>query len=95
MLVSNDTWFGMLGDVYMLDCIENGCQVAVAGDNAIGARISLWWPLDEEWYTGFVTAFDPTRQRHTICYDDGDVEIVCLWAPNQLVISFLLLAHIP
>ncbi|CAL8467770.1 g7308 [Coccomyxa elongata] len=63
---------------------HSGAQVAVAGDSAIGARISMWWPLDEDWYTGFVTAFDPTPQRHTICYDDGDVEIVCLWAPNQL-----------
>ncbi|BDA42016.1 probable BsuMI modification methylase subunit YdiP at N-terminal half [Coccomyxa sp. Obi] len=64
---------------------HSGAQVAVAGESAIGARISVWWPLDEDWYTGFVTAFDPIQQRHTICYDDGDVEIVCLWAPNQLV----------
>ena len=60
--------------------------MAVTGESAIGARIFVWWPMDEDWYPGFVTAFDPFRQRHTICYDDGDVEIVCLWAPNQLVV---------
>lgn len=60
-------------------------QVAVLGDDAVGARISVWWRLDEKYYDGLVESFDKIRQRHTVFYDDGDVELIPLWAPNQMV----------
>ncbi|CAL8466241.1 g5777 [Coccomyxa elongata] len=70
-------------------CLVNRAAAAAAGGHsgaqgAIGERISVWWPLDEDWYSGCVTAFDAVRQCHTVSYDDGDVEIIRLWAPNQL-----------
>jgi hypothetical protein len=31
-----------------------GAQLAVMGAKAVGAHISVWWPLDESWYSGEV-----------------------------------------
>lgn len=41
--------------------------------------------MDEAFYEGTITEFDPWRHRHTIAYDDGDVELVALWAPHEVV----------
>lgn len=55
------------------------------GPAALGARVAVWWPLDEAWYSGVVADHDALRWRHTVCYDDGDIEHTPLWAPTQLV----------
>lgn len=36
------------------------------------ARIRIYWPLDEKWYSGTVTSFDCLRNRHQVLYDDED-----------------------
>ena len=64
---------------------HTGAQLAALGRKCIGARISVWWPLDEKWYSGFVTDYDSRRVRHQILYDDNEYELICLWAPGQLV----------
>jgi hypothetical protein len=64
---------------------HSGAQVAVHGEEALGAVLQVWWVDDEAWYRGRVTEFDPIGWRHRVEYDDGDVEIIPLWHPNQLV----------
>ncbi|XP_051135771.1 sister chromatid cohesion protein PDS5 homolog D-like isoform X2 [Andrographis paniculata] len=48
------------------------------GEKLINQRIQVWWPMDETYYTGTVTAFDPETKMHTILYDDDETEILKL-----------------
>ncbi|XP_074591324.1 sister chromatid cohesion protein PDS5 homolog A-like isoform X2 [Curcuma longa] len=44
----------------------------------VGSRIKIWWPLDKRFYQGVVQSYDPENKKHTILYDDGDVELLLL-----------------
>lgn len=37
-------------------------------DKAVGAKVKVWWPLDEDWYTGLVS-----DQGHRVTLDG------CAW----------------
>lgn len=47
-------------------------------EDLIGKRIKVWWPLDKKFYEGVVESFDSSKRRHTVLYDDGDVEVLNL-----------------
>jgi hypothetical protein len=34
---------------------SEGGWLAAHGGGAVGARVSVWWPLDEAWYDGVVS----------------------------------------
>ncbi|KAL5199789.1 hypothetical protein ABZP36_020992 [Zizania latifolia] len=44
----------------------------------VGKRIKVWWPLDKKFYEGVVESRDSSKRRHTVLYDDGDVEMLNL-----------------
>ncbi|CAA0816423.1 Tudor/PWWP/MBT superfamily protein [Striga hermonthica] len=48
------------------------------GEELVNRRIQVWWPMDETFYPGTVTAFDPDTKKHTILYDDNETEILNL-----------------
>ncbi|KAA8537266.1 hypothetical protein F0562_027047 [Nyssa sinensis] len=44
----------------------------------IGCRIKVWWPMDKQFYEGVVKSYDPSKKKHVVLYDDGDVEVIRL-----------------
>ena len=53
---------------------------AAAGAALVGARVVVWWPLDQAWYAGAVSSYAARGKKHTIVYDDGQKEAVSLAA---------------
>lgn len=48
------------------------------GENLVGCKVKVWWPLDEMYYEGKVTSFDHLKKTHKVDYDDGETEILDL-----------------
>ncbi|XP_060168100.1 sister chromatid cohesion protein PDS5 homolog C isoform X2 [Lycium barbarum] len=48
------------------------------GEELVGARIKVWWPLDEKFYEATISSFDPVKRKHEVLYVDGIVEILSL-----------------
>ena len=42
----------------------------------IGKKVQVFWPVDEQWYSGTVYEYDPTSGEHLLRYEDGDAEWV-------------------
>lgn len=54
--------------------------------NLIHIILQVFWEGDGAWYRGSVTGYSATTQRHTILYDDNDIERVVLDAvPHRCI----------
>ncbi|XP_058183846.1 histone H3-lysine(4) N-trimethyltransferase ATX1 isoform X1 [Rhododendron vialii] len=45
-------------------------------NNFIGLQCKVYWPLDDDWYTGRVVRYNAETGRHHVSYEDGDEEDV-------------------
>jgi hypothetical protein len=43
-----------------------------------GKRVEVYWEGDGVFYRGTITGYNSAQRKHTILYDDNDVERVCL-----------------
>nr|XP_010322674.1 uncharacterized protein LOC101244883 isoform X2 [Solanum lycopersicum] len=50
------------------------CSIKDYGTELVGDRIKVWWPLDEKFYEGVVSSFDPVERKHKVVYNDGETE---------------------
>lgn len=46
------------------------------GEEVVGKRIKVYWPLDKSWYEGSVKSFDRDSGKHLVEYDDGEAESI-------------------
>ena len=59
------------------DSRRYGMTLSLLGDRAVGRKVEVFWDGDKRYYPGQIAAYHPATLRHTIHYDDGDVE-TCL-----------------
>ncbi|XP_060171101.1 sister chromatid cohesion protein PDS5 homolog C-like [Lycium barbarum] len=48
------------------------------GEELVGCRVRVWWPLDQVFYEGHITLFDHSEKKHKVIYEDGDQEMLNL-----------------
>lgn len=53
------------------------CLCCVGLQLQVGCRVRVYWPNDDAWYVGAITALGDDGQ-HTVTYDDGDVETLSM-----------------
>ncbi|KAJ7958504.1 Sister chromatid cohesion protein PDS5-like B-B [Quillaja saponaria] len=53
-------------------------EIKEYGENLVGARVKVWWPMDKEFYEGIIDSYDSVKQKHKISYNDGENEILNL-----------------
>jgi len=63
-----------------------GAQLAICGEDAIGARIAVWWDGDEEYFEGVICWYDPVSTEHTVAYDDGEIGMHRLWQHDEHIV---------
>lgn len=54
----------------------------VYGFDVVGRRVRVYWPLEWNWYSGKVYAYDPLTDVHRVLYDDDDDTCECLADPT-------------
>ncbi|KAF5743359.1 hypothetical protein HS088_TW09G01427 [Tripterygium wilfordii] len=60
-----------------------------SGEELIGKKIKVWWPLDKAYYEGVIDSFDSVKKKHKVAYHDGDVEELYLNREKWVIISDL------
>ncbi|XP_042476035.1 DNA mismatch repair protein MSH6 [Macadamia integrifolia] len=48
------------------------------GEEVVGKKIKIYWPLDKCWYEGCVKSFDMLSCKHLVQYDDAEEEALDL-----------------
>ena len=61
----------------------------LAGGTLRHVLLQVFWEGDGAWYRGSVTGYSATTQRHTILYDDNDIERVVLDAVPHRCLNIL------
>ncbi|XP_056174892.1 sister chromatid cohesion protein PDS5 homolog C-like [Syzygium oleosum] len=66
---------------------EEDSEAKTNGEDLVGSKIKVWWPLDKQYYEGVIEAFDNVQKKHKVLYEDGDVEILNLEAEKWKLVE--------
>ncbi|KAJ0247951.1 hypothetical protein HA466_0163340 [Hirschfeldia incana] len=57
------------------------------GEELVGKRVKVWWPLDKKFYDGVIKSYDSREKMHKVSYSDGDSEELNLKNERWEIIS--------
>ena len=57
------------------------------GEELVGKRVKVWWPLDKKFYDGVIKSYDSLEKMHKVSYSDGDSEELTLKNERWEIIS--------
>ena len=58
-----------------------------AGYPAVGTHLCVYWPTEQAWFAGCLTAYDAREGLSKINYDDGDEEWLYLVMESYMISS--------
>ncbi|KAG2319837.1 hypothetical protein Bca52824_013050 [Brassica carinata] len=57
------------------------------GEELVGKRVKIWWPLDKKFYDGVIKSYCSREKMHHVSYSDGDSEELNLKNERWKIIS--------
>ncbi|CAH8388942.1 unnamed protein product [Eruca vesicaria subsp. sativa] len=57
------------------------------GEELVGKRVKVWWPLDKTFYDGVIKSYNSLKKMHEVSYSDGDSEELNLKKERWEIIS--------
>ncbi|CAF2258312.1 unnamed protein product [Brassica rapa] len=57
------------------------------GEELVGKRVNIWWPLDKKFYDGVIESYNSLNKKHQVLYSDGDSEELNLKKERWEIIS--------
>ncbi|KAL0797844.1 hypothetical protein Bca101_053018 [Brassica carinata] len=57
------------------------------GEELVGKRVKIWWPLDKKFYDGVIKSYCSREKMHHVSYSDGDSEELNLRNERWKIIS--------
>ncbi|KAH0864018.1 hypothetical protein HID58_081229 [Brassica napus] len=57
------------------------------GEELVGKRVNIWWPLDKKFYDGVIKFYSSLNKTHQVLYSDGESEELNLKKERWEIIS--------
>ncbi|KAG2256974.1 hypothetical protein Bca52824_076268 [Brassica carinata] len=57
------------------------------GEELVGKRVNIWWPLDKKFYDGVIKSYSSLNKTHQVLYSDGESEELNLKKERWEIIS--------
>lgn len=93
---SDDDWRDFqddFGDQFWFSPSRKRRQYVRPNENAfekamLGMHCRVYWPLEQQWFSGVITRYNRVKNRHRVEYEDGDHEWLCFHTEDSRIQLF-------